>query len=424
MRGAIVLLVCGLLAARASAAIWHVNWQGGGDFLTIQEAIVAASAGDEVIVSSGDYGGNIDYLGKDLWIHSAQGNQVTTIDGNGQGSCVTFRSGESAEAVLEGFTLRGGSGTLYSGVVVGGAVFCLTASPTLRDCYFFQNASTYAAGIYVDDADPDISDCVFRSNTAQTYGGAIAGPRSRPSIRRCRFEDNYAGSGDGTVHLALASPIEDCVFLNNRARAGAAINSGGYGADFLVRNCVFEGNRAHGIHGGAIRVHEASVQVEGCLFVGNSAAEDGGAIITIDGGSSTVMNCTFDQNSAGRYGGTLAIWDSAHPVIMNCIIAGTVAGGGVFCSNGAATFTCNDAWQNTGGNYVGDCADPTNTNGNIAIDPIFCNPDEGNYGIRADSACAPENNPECGLIGAYGIECDEPTARRALSWGNLKNLYR
>lgn len=424
MRSVLAMLAMSLLPVWASASILHVDWQGGGDFYTIQEAIVAAANGDVIVVHSGVYVENINYLGKDLSIQSEMGFGSTTIDGGGQGSCVTFRSGESVAAVLDGFTLTRGSGTLYSGVVVGGAMFCLQSSPTVTNCLFLENSSTYAAGIYVDDADVDLTDCTFRRNTAQTYGGGIAGPRSIPSIRRCVFEENYAGSGDGTIHLALSSIIEDCVFTSNRARAGAAINSGGYGADFQIRRCAFQGNYAHGTHGGAIRVHEASPLIEECLFVGNTSALDGGAIITLDGGATTITQCTFDRNSAGRYGGGIAIWSYAHPTISNCIIANAIDGGGVFCSDASATFHCNDAWENAGGNYWGDCGDPTGSNGNIALDPLFCDPELGVYGIRSDSPCAPENNTECGLIGAYGIACDEPTARQTLSWGALRSLYR
>ncbi len=406
------------------ATVWHVDQQGGGDFTTIQAAIQAAAGGDEILVSPGTYQENVDFQGKDLWVRSEAGPESSIIDGGGAGTCATFRSGESPEAVLEGFTLTRGAGTLYQGVILGGAAFCLLSSPTFRGCRFVENASTYAAGIYVDGADSEIVDCVFLSNTAQTYGGAIAGARSRPSIRGCRFEGNYAGTGDGTIHLALSATIENCIFRDNRARAGAAVNAGGFGADFEIRDCVFENNRAHGTHGGAIRVHEASPNIEGCLFVGNSAAVDGGAIIALDGAAPAISSCTFDRNGSNRWGGTLAVWDGAMPLLSHCIIAGTVQAGAVFCSSAAVEATCNDVWGNGDGNYTGECSDPTGIDGNISLDPLFCDPGTENYGIRSDSPCAPANNPECDLIGAFGVACSPPTAVQSVTWGMLKGLYR
>jgi hypothetical protein len=41
-------------------------------------------------------------------------------------------------------------------------------------------------------------------------------------------------------------------------------------------------------------------------------------------------------------------------------------------------------------------------NGNISEDPLFCDPEAGDFTLHGDSPCAPYSapNPECGLIGA------------------------
>ena len=98
------------------------------DYATIQQAISAASNGDTVIVAPGSYSETVDFLGKDITVTSEQGPAVTIIDGHGAGSVVSFKSQETRNAVLSGFTLRGG----YTNVFGGGGVAILSASPTIR----------------------------------------------------------------------------------------------------------------------------------------------------------------------------------------------------------------------------------------------------------------------------------------------------
>lgn len=395
----------------ASGVVLIVDPDGtSGTYLTIQGALNDAQDGDEIIVYPGTYYENIDLLGKEVWLHSAFGPEQTIIDGStgdpSNRSCASFRSSEGPGTIIEGFRLQNGQGTLFLNIFVGGGAFCLESNPTIRDCEFINNSSYGGGAIYVRSKGPTVTGCVFRDNTCQTYGSAIGGALDHPmTISDCLFENNYAATADGTIHLTKTTIIEDCIFRGNQARAGAAVNSPNSGADYIVRRCTFEGNRAHGTHGGAIRVHEASATIEECLFVENSAIQDGGAILTIDGGTTKIRNCTFYRNYAERIGGTLAFWNGSTPQIHNNIIVESTQGGGVFCGSAFPTFVCNDAWSNAGGNYVGDCIDPTGSDGNISADPLFCAPEAGNFMLKADSPCAPDNNPECGLIGAFGVGC-------------------
>src|SRR5262249_20828734 len=144
----ILCILC--FASPSSATTWRVNQSGSGDFTTIQAAIAFASTGDEIIVDAGTYTENIDYLGKNLWIRSASGLGSVSIDGGGAGSCASFQNHESPSAILEGFVLTNGAGTSYLGETVGGAIFCLGGSPSIRECEIVDNHCDYAAGIYTD----------------------------------------------------------------------------------------------------------------------------------------------------------------------------------------------------------------------------------------------------------------------------------
>jgi hypothetical protein len=170
-------------------------------------------------------------------------------------------------------------------------------------------------------------------------------------------------------------------------------------AEISLRNCVF-----HDLKGGAIVLrytHEALVEAN--LFYGD---QGGGVLVhgTALGGSQEVTGNTFIGPGPGGGGGApvcLNIEEETHPVVQNNIFA-LSSGTGVRCSSGAtATFVCNDSWSNAQ-NYAG-CPDPTGTNGNISLDPLFCNAGSQDFRLDPDSPCLPENSPQgCGLIGALG----------------------
>src|SRR5262245_56070479 len=97
---------------------------------TIQGAINAASNGDLVQVAPGTYIENINFLGKAIRVASEQGPEVTIIDGNQAGPVVTFASGETAQSVLNGFTVRNGKAAV-SPILEGGGIRIANSSPTI-----------------------------------------------------------------------------------------------------------------------------------------------------------------------------------------------------------------------------------------------------------------------------------------------------
>src|SRR5687768_7757479 len=106
----------------AAQSTWYVDVAGvppgtgtsGDPYTSIQYAISQPTtlAGDLLLVAPGTYVELVDFLGKTLGVQSTAGSASTVIEGLGMGTPVTFSGGEGPGTLLDGFTLRGGAGTI------------------------------------------------------------------------------------------------------------------------------------------------------------------------------------------------------------------------------------------------------------------------------------------------------------------------
>ena len=124
MKKMIFALTCLLLAIPCHAKIITVNWDGSGDYLTIQEAINDSNDGDIVEVRQGIYYENIRM--RDGITLQGSGPNVTTINGGGNGHVVVFNL---ASGTICGFTITN-SGT-WPGYL--GAIFSSQCTVRIED---------------------------------------------------------------------------------------------------------------------------------------------------------------------------------------------------------------------------------------------------------------------------------------------------
>lgn len=226
------LLVVFMVTGIGSAAVITVGSDPNDDYSTVQSAIDASSSGDEIIVSTGTYNELINFNGKDIHLKSTDpdGSSVaasTIIDGSGLGSnVVTFNSGETSSAILEGLTVTGGTDGIY---VWSGA------TPTIKKCIFRNNTGR---GIYVSSGGPTtFSECIIRNNGS--YG--VRNYKGRLSLTNCVVAGN---SGRGiSSYLSSSyhfSHIINCTIIDN---GGYGIyDEGGYSGQEIAKNCIFWGN--------------------------------------------------------------------------------------------------------------------------------------------------------------------------------------
>ena len=108
------------------------------------------------------------------------------------------------------------------------------------------------------------------------------------------------------------------------------------------------------------------------------------------------------------------------------IIAFSTQGEGIACAGcrrSTITLSCCDIYGNSGGDWIDCIADQYGIDGNISLDPMFCDLEDLILTLDCRSPCAPENNPECGQIGAWPIGCGStPVASK--TWGGIKALFR
>jgi len=396
---------------------------------TVQAGIDAAAAlGGEVWVQSGTYGERITLH---LYAHVYGGfsgtetkrderdwrENVTTLDGEQQGSVVTARAGYGAVSAIDGFTITNGTGTASGpyGDTYGGGFFVEYSSPTVANNKITGNNADDGGGLYIDSSSPTIANNTITGNTTSSSGGGIALRYSSPTIANNTITSNSAYYGGGGLYLYSSSPT-----IANNTITGNTTSSGGgglvlYSSSPTIANNTITANSAY--YGGGLYMDESSPTIANNTITGNRAtgfvSPYGGGGLYLDVSSPTIANNTITNNIANDDGGGLYLYSSS-PMIVNNTITGNSArwdSGALYLAGGTPTIAnniiafnssgINDARTSTlrnncvYGNSAYDDLGRTNstgTNGNIYADPRLADPKYGNMHIQPDSPCVDAGN--------------------------------
>ncbi len=322
------------------------------DYLSIQEAIEAAENGNEIVVLPGTYNEIINFKGKEIIVRSENPEDpetvaATIIDGGELGSVVTFNSGENSKAILKGFTITGGSGTVYNiehhedgetsqmqGIFGGGILIWNGSSPTIASNYIIgNNVEGYGGGIAIwSNSSPLIKDNTITGNISLIGGGIAIGSKSSPDI-----ENN------------------DIVY-NQSVYSGGGLAIIDQGANPLIKGNTIIDNISDGEGGGITVTAGAAPSIEKNEFTNNIALRSlGGGGIFIHQSSPIILNNKFTGNTSGGEGGGLSVYSLSSPILNgNTFIANIAFDGGAVWLSGDSSLKIKDPDDNNYSDNIPD----------------------------------------------------------------------
>jgi len=279
----------------------------------------------------------------------------------------------------------------------GAGMLNYEADASVTGCEFWHNSTDMSGGAMSNHlSDVVVTDTDFLYNAARYTGAGMNNTESSPVVERCLFEENVStdaniSGGAAMDNYNASSPqITDCVFRFNSAHsAGGAIRNT-QNSSPTITNCLFDGNSAAttGGYGGAMRNESgSSPTVINCIFIGNHA-NYGGGIFSSESAYETI-NSTFAGNAGGE-GGAIYNGTNADATLTNCVIWGNSAmdvAPSIF--NDAGIISCVATYSNVEGGYPG--------NGNLNADPSFVDFSTGDLRLLQHSPCIDAANGDVAL---------------------------
>ncbi len=376
-------------------------------YASIQWGIEMAFTTDTLIIDNGTYFENLYIYGKDLTIKSINGPEYCIIDGNQLDRVIEI---ENCNLSLSGFSIVNGISEWY-----GGGMSVKGSNIEIDNCIFANNQVTNyewarGGGFYYKQLDSTatydvaIINCVFENNMADNNSGGAG------------FQTGYEDSS------GLDIIIENCDFINNMADSRGAIRIDGLNTNFQINNCNFIGNQvsrhtsAAGFYNGSSGIVNNSSFIENISSTSDEYDDQNGAI-GMYGASVDFINCTFAYNIADR-ASSLFISGGGVATLTNSILWG---------ENIAQIYV--RSWEGVPGIITVNYCDILNGIDSVSVDsisilnwgignidsnPLFCNPDSGEYTLAENSPCI-GTGENAANIGAYDIGCDS----MSISNGNL-----
>ncbi len=352
------------------------------DYSTIQQALNSSIVGDTILVQPGIYNENIDFyehniiLGS-LFILTGDSSYMytTIIDGDYSGSVLLFNGSQDSTTIITGFTIRNGQNDN------GGAISCLESNPTIRDNYIINNsASEKGGGIYCENSYPKIENNIFSGNISANNGGGIYSISGGAIVKHNIFDNNLAANVGGGIYCEDGYPVlTNNTLIENHAEIGAGITCSNSNSVISYNDVI--GNVSSN-YGGGIYCEEAAPIIKYNIIIENTAANNGGGFFCFDS-SPLIENNIIGWNLSGnRGGGFYGVGDN--PVIVNTIFWADSANSGneIYIFSGAPLISYCDI-QDTIWNGIG----------NISADPLFRDPDNGDYHLKSVECGDPYDSP-------------------------------
>jgi len=300
-------------------------------FSDLQTALLAAQGGDEVWVSEGTYyptsgtDRSVSFEPKSgVQLYGGFVGNETTLGQRDWAAHVTYLSGDIG---IPNDSTDNSLNIVYlfqsdSNTVLDGFTVCFGLADNLSGANSSRDRAICGGGLYIEagnwDALPNIQNCLFMQNTANSFGGGVmingaSAAGVAPSFVKCRFEENRSlGSGGGLARFGgswteRGNEFESCAFSQNRAvvHGGGLYYSDTQGPNTVtLYGCTFEGNRAANRGGGAYfltgKAGKSGLYIQNCGFEANIALEGAAIDIFTNGndfdGEAVIDSCVFLRN--------------------------------------------------------------------------------------------------------------------------------
>ena len=395
------------------------------DYETIQGAINSSTDNDSIIVAPGVYYEKINFEGKSIVVSSRFNIDndslligLTIIDAQSaqnNGSVVTFNNGETNSSIIQGFTIQGGNGNYEdpddngSSYTYGGGIYCENSNPIIKNCVIQNNIGNEGGGggIFCYNSSPKFYNCSILNNQTDDVGGGLySRSNSSPEFYNSIISGNSAEFGSGCYMRDQSSPIMESVIIENNS----ANNSGGGivlkdDADLFASQTQIINNNSDGL-GGGIYINNANPTLNFTLLANNSSSS-GGAVYIRNESFAYLSNVTISNNSVGLNGSAIYMRDGSNVSISNSILWGQGESQLYFRDEGDEVTL--GVFYTVFQNGLDGIVDNNNGeiswgDGNIELDPQFCNDLGGNYYIRESSPCI-DGGSGGSLMGCFESGC-------------------
>ena len=254
---------------------------------------------------------------------SGESEDNVILNAENQGNVIYFRGVEGM--TVENLTITGGQGS---------GIYCEYSKPNLHNVTVTENNGV---GINCD--------------------GACRDDRPGPSLENVTVTEN---SGTGIKCFTSNVNMKNVTIRDNKSEYGAGIS-----------------------------IDESNPKLENVTICGNSANYEGGGMVIAWDSNPTLVNVTVNGNTASQGGG---IWctDNCFPTLINSILWNNSPEEIYFYEGNWScniTIAYSDIQGGEDGIVTNDNGMVNWLDGNINADPLFVNPEKGNYKLRKGSPC-------------------------------------
>ena len=367
--------------------IWYVGELGNDSsdgsvetpFLTIQRAVDACANGDTIRLTPGIYIESVDFNSKDIVLESRAYELVDvslisqTVISSGAigGSCMELIGLDAANLEIKGITFSGGQSQ------IGGGIYIENSTPKLNGIVVENNTAEVGGGIYVNQSDVELDNVTVRQN-GSNFGGGLYVTGSIVKLTSVSIDSNLAYWGAGLYSENSSIEIGKTSLSFNQAY----IEGGGIyqnGNNITISESAITGNTGLDF-GGAVVCHSGIIDLDRCTIAGNTA--NFGSALNLREAVVAISNSI--------------IWENGEDAVF--APSGSQSS---MISFGYTSVYGGEGYLLSSSNIILDWGE-----GNLDVDPLFCNTSENNFSLQDESSCLSASDT-FGPIGAFNSGCDQ-----------------